>query len=106
MTNPQHARPARPLFIPLGYSRHGNERWIHIQVDGEVRTYRPTQALGLGWLLSIHPDHDAWASMYPSRYYHGLRVDWRRACSDIARLCRDAGEYRPESVAESVDLGA
>ncbi len=85
----------KPLFIPLGYSRHGVERWLHIRVDGEDRTYRPTQALGMAFLLGIYPDHDHWARMYPSRYYNGQRLDWRSAVSHITRLCIAAGEYKP-----------
>ncbi len=86
-----------PLFIPLGYSIHKSERWLHIQVDGEMRTYRPSQALGLAFLLGIYPDHDHWARLYPSHHYHGRRVNWRSACSHITRLCIAAGEYRAPS---------
>lgn len=87
--------PREALFIPLGYSRHNAEAWLHLRVGGEVRTFRPSQALGLAFLIGIYPDHDHWARLYPSDTYNGRKVDWRRACSHITRLCMAAGEYRP-----------
>lgn len=102
------SKPSRetesPLFTPLGYSWHAGERWLHLQVMGEHRHYRPCQALGLGFLLSIYPDHDHWQQVYPSWFWHGQKIDWRRACAHIMRLCIAAGEYRPDNgaVAELV----
>lgn len=97
-------REASPLFTPLGYSRHNSERWLHLRVGDEVRTYRPSQALGMAFLLGIYPDHDHWARMYPSRYYNGQRLDWRAAVSHIIRLCIEAGEYTPP--VDGADTGA
>lgn len=84
--------PGEALFLPLGYSRHKAEIWIHLRVRGEVRTFRPSQALGLGFLLGVYPDHDHWARLYPSATYHGRKVNWQRACADITRMCIEAGE--------------
>jgi hypothetical protein len=88
--------PREAIFTPLGFSRHRGERWLHIRAGGEDRIYRPSQALGLGFLLDLYPDHQHWANAYPSRYYHGHRVDWRYACAEIKRLCIEAGEIKPE----------
>ena len=85
------------VFTPLGVSYHRSEVWLHLRVGGVERVYRPSQALGLAFLLSIHPDHEHWRAMYPSKYYHGRKVDWQVACADITRLCHEAGEYKPES---------
>lgn len=90
------APPREALFLPLGYSRHGAETWIHLLVGDEVRTYRPSQSLGLAFLIGIYPDHDHWVRMYPSETYNGRKVDWRRACTSIIRLCIEAGEYVPK----------
>lgn len=87
----------KPLFIPLGYSLHGSETWIHLRVGDQVRTYRPSQALGLSFLQGIYSDLEHWATIYPGDHYHGKRADWRRACSHIHHLCIAAGEYKPDS---------
>lgn len=86
------ASPSEALYTPLGYSQHGSEAWLHIRVDGVERVFRPSQALGLGFLLQLVPDLDHWRRMFPSRTYNGRKVDWYAACTCIIRACRAAGE--------------
>lgn len=84
-----------PIWTPLGIKQHGSEVWLYLDVGGVVRRYRPSQAQGLGFLMSIYPDHEFWRRSFPSRYYHGQRIDAQRASWYIAAECRKAGEYKP-----------
>lgn len=84
------------LFHPLGIRQHKSERWLYIRVNGAVRSYRPTQALGMGFLLTLHPDANHWRAMFPSRL-NGHKIDSAAACAYVARLCERAGEYDPAS---------
>ena len=84
------------LFHPLGVQQHKSERWLYIKVNGTVRSYRPTQALGVGFLLTLHPDANHWRSMFPTPR-DGLKIDTASACAYVARLCERAGEYDPAS---------
>lgn len=83
-----------PVFRALGYSKHGRERWLHLQVRNEERVYRPTEARGTGFLFDLHPDAVHWRSMFPT-LYGGRKIDTMRACAYIHRLCIEAGEYKP-----------
>lgn len=85
---------SEPLFTPLGVSQHRGEMWFHIRVRGMDRRYRPTQALGLQFLLALRPDLEHWRVMYPSQL-GGKKVDALRACAAIQRMCIEAGEYLP-----------
>lgn len=93
---------SEPLFIPLGVSQHRSELWLHVRVRGEDRVFKPSQALGLGFLLSIVPDSDHWRRMFPSDL-NGRRFNTNAACSYIHRLCIAAGEYKPPADNSSSD---
>ena len=84
------------LFTPLGYSHHKSEIWLHIKTHGIVVAYRPSQAFGLGFLLSLNPDAHQWRDMFPSEL-RGRKIDTAGACAHITRLCIAAGEYKPTS---------
>lgn len=94
-----HVRPAasEPLFLPLGVSQHRSETWYHIRVGKDVRVYRPTQAIGLGFLLGLLPDAEHWRRSFPTEL-HGRKIDTQSACAAIQRMCIAAGEYRPEPI--------
>ena len=87
--------PLTPIWQPLGIEWHGTEPWYVLQVGAEVRKYRPAHALGLRFLMSICPDADFWRRQFPSRFYHGQKIDWQAACSHIMKRCVDVGIYNP-----------
>ncbi len=94
------AEASEPLFTPLGVQQHRNETWYYLRVGNVVRSFRPSQTLGLAFLLALYPNHDHWVRLYPSDTYGGRKVNWPRACAAIQRMCIAAGEYRPEPVAD------
>lgn len=94
MPTPATSPPREALFTPLGVRQHRSEQWLYLLVDGQVRHYRPPQAYGLGFLLSLYPDAQHWRAMFPTEN-HGRKIDTAAACAYVAKLCRDAGEYHP-----------
>lgn len=87
---------AKPLFRPLGfYTSPGCYTRYYLEIHGEVRAFRPSDLISTGLLLEIHPDAEHWRSLYPSRQWHGARIDPRSAAAAIIKACHAVGKYEP-----------
>lgn len=83
-----------PLFTTLGYlDQPGCLKRYVLEVRGDVRLYRASELLSVNSLLEIHPDEGHWSRNFPSKYYHGNRIDKCAACAAIIRACLEAGPY-------------
>jgi hypothetical protein len=88
--------PAEPLFTPLGYvdTPHCEVRYAFL-IRGQVKLYRTWELFNQPTLLTMIPDHKHWSRNFPSRTYHGNRIDTGAAGSALLQSCLNAGPYDP-----------
>ena len=88
-------RRIAPRYRALGYSCTPGQSYYWLEVNGQVRRFKPTQMHGLAFLIGeLYPDPGYWRAGFPKANRSG--IDTHRATATIVRLCREAGEYRPE----------
>lgn len=84
-----------PLYDPLGFTsnKHGEPFFVFKAQTGVV-SYRAPE-IGIGGLLTLHPDMGHWRALYPARKGHG--VDVLSASAALIRACQAKGPYKPDS---------